>query len=239
MFFRTKDEPSVCSVLNIGQSEELSKVADIEINRTLLFATRVLLVERATDREVVQGILTENEESKEDFTYISTHQIISVGGKDNAARVQRFCTCINLPCLCLLDLDAAVKFNIKPLKKLKGFDEKNLQKIYHDTLVRTKKQFWQFLEKLESELRVFIWRDGALEDAILSSESCKAEIASALGKERLNPDSLKTILREQIDGKNRKTFYTALMKVDEIKRFIKFIEDNTRTSKPTGAGGDI
>lgn len=46
----------------------------------MLFATRVLLVEGATDREVVQGILTENEESKEDFTYISTHQIISVGG---------------------------------------------------------------------------------------------------------------------------------------------------------------
>lgn len=114
-----------------------------------------------------------------------------------------------------------------------------MQKIYQDTLARTKEQFWQFLEKLESELRVFIWRDGALEDAILSSESCNAEIASALGKERLNPDSLKTILREHIDGKKRKKSYTALMKVDEIKRFIKFIGDNTRTSKTTGAGVDI
>lgn len=238
MFFRTKGEPSVCSVLNIGQSEELSKVADIEIKRTVLFATRVLLVEGATDREVVQGILTENEESKKDFTYISTNQIISVGGKDNAARVQRFCACINLSCLCLLDLDAAVKFNIKPLKDFKGF-KGSLHTMYQETLVRTKKDFWQFFEKLESDLSVFIWKDGALEDAILSSESCNEDIASALGKEKLNPDSLKKMLKEQMDGNKRKAFYTALMKVDEIKRFIKFIEDNTRTCKPTGAGVDI
>lgn len=238
IFFRTKDEPSVCSVINIGQSEELSKVADIETKRTVLFATRVLLVEGPIDREVVQGILTENEESKEDFTYISTHQIISVGGKDNAARVQRFCACINLSCLCLLDLDAAVKFNIKPLKDFKGFEE-SLHTMYQETLVRTKEEFWQFFEKLESELRVFIWKDGTLEDAILSTESCTAEIESALGKEKLKPDSLKTILKEQMDGNKRKAFYTALMKVDEIKRFIKFIEVNTRTCTPTVAGVDI
>lgn len=57
-FFRTKTEPVACSVLNIGKSNELLKVADIEIKRTLLFATRVLLVEGVTDKEVVQGILT-------------------------------------------------------------------------------------------------------------------------------------------------------------------------------------
>lgn len=238
MFFRTKDEPSVCSVLNIGQSEELSKVADIEIKRTVLFATRVLLVEGATDREVVQGILTENEESKEDFTYISTNQIISVGGKDNVARVQRFCACINLPCLCLLDLDAAVKFNINPIQKFKGFNEDFL-KMYQETFVRTKEELWQFLKELETQLKVFIWRDGALEDAILSSKICKTEIASVFGKTDLNQTQLKTILSEQIDSNKRKRFYTKLMEVDEIKRFIKFIEDNTHTSKPTGAGVDI
>lgn len=237
-FFRTKNDPSVFFVLNIGQNEELSNVADIETKRTVLFATRVLLVEGVTDKEVVQGILTENEESKEDVTYISTHQIISVGGKDNVARVQRFCYCINLHCLCLLDLDAAVKFNIKPLKDFEGFDE-SFHKMYQDTLVRTKEELRQFLKKLESQLRVFIWRDGALEDAILSFASCNAEIASALGIKELKLRRLKAILKEPIDGKKRKTFYTKLMEVDEIKRLIKFIEDNSRTSKPTGAGVDM
>lgn len=123
MFFRTNDEPSVCTILNMGQSEELPNVDDIETKRTLLFATRVLLVEGATDREVVQGILTENKckkieksRSQKDFTDISIHQIISVRGKSNVARVQRFCIDINLPCLCLLDIDA-LNFDTGEIKK--------------------------------------------------------------------------------------------------------------------------
>lgn len=44
---------------NAGKSKELSNVSDIETLRTLLFATKVLLVEGPTDREVVQGIFTQ------------------------------------------------------------------------------------------------------------------------------------------------------------------------------------
>lgn len=201
-----------------------------------------MLVEGVTDREVVQGILTENKykkdnKSQEDFANGSTHQIISVGGKSNAARVQRFCNYINLPCLCLLDLDAAVKFDILSIKQFEGFNE-DLQSMYQDTLEKTKTEFEQFFMELESQLKVFIWKDGALEDAILSSANCNAEIASALGKEGLNPKKLEKILIEPMDGNKRKSFYTELMKVDEIKRFIKFIEDNTCSSKPTGASVD-
>lgn len=163
MFFRKNDEPSVCSILNMGQSEILSKVSDIETKRTLLFATRVLLVEGVTDREVVQGILTENKckqleksESQEDFTDISIHQIISVGGKSNVARVQMFCNFISLPCLCLLDFDAVCTGEIK---QFEGFGE-DLQKMYEN--VKIKKESEHFLKKLESQLKIFIWKDGAL-----------------------------------------------------------------------------
>lgn len=244
VFFRTKDEPSFRSVLNIGQSEELSKVTDLETKRTLLFATRVLLVEGQTDREVVQGILTENKykkdnQSQEGFANGSTHQIISVGGKSNAARVRRFCNYINLPCLCLLDLDAAFKFDIEPIKQFEGFNDE-LQSMFHDTLKNTKTEFEKFFKKLESKLNLFIWKDGALEDAILSSTGCNAEIAEALGitPDKLNSARLKNILKEPIDGDKRKRFYTKLMKVDEIKRFITFIENDIRPSNPTVAGVD-
>lgn len=168
--------------------------------------------------------------SQEDFTDISIHQIISVGGKSNAARVQKFCHYISLPCLCLLNLDAAVKFDIEQLNKFQGFDE-DLQSMCQKTLE-------QLFKNLESKLKVFIWKDGTLEDAILSSENCNVEIASPRGKKELTPTILKSILKEPIDGNKRKSFYTGLMKVDEIKRLIKFIEDNTPTIKPTGAGLD-
>lgn len=112
--------------------------------------------------------------------------------------------------------------------------------MYHKTLAKTKTEFENFFKELESKLKVFIWKDGALEDAILSSEDCNAKIANALGitRGKLNSSRLKTILKEPIDGDTRKAFYTELMEVGEIKRFIKFIEDDIRPSNPTVAGVD-
>lgn len=120
VFIRNKlHEPYVCSVLNVGDNSDLSKVSDIETLRTLLFATKVLLVEGPTDRDVMQAILTqdkcsklENSKSKESEDYLAenmtAYQIIPMGGCDNLGKVQAFCDYIDLPCLCLLDRDKAV-----------------------------------------------------------------------------------------------------------------------------------
>lgn len=111
-------EPYVCSVFNVGDNSDLSRVADVETLRILLFATKVLLVEGPTDRDVIQAILAHvkcneleksvGEESKEITENISTHQIIPVGGCDSVEKVQAFCDFIDLPCLCLLDRDKAI-----------------------------------------------------------------------------------------------------------------------------------
>lgn len=121
VFIRNRlHEPYVCSVLNVGDNSDLSRVSDIETLRILLFATKVLLVEGPTDRDVIQGILTHvkfteleksvSEESKEIYLTenVSTYQIIPIGGCENVEKVQAFCDYINLPCLCLLDRDKAV-----------------------------------------------------------------------------------------------------------------------------------
>lgn len=112
------------------------------------------------------------------------------------------------------------------------------REMFKQTLKSYEEESTQFFEKLKSQLKVFIWKHGALEHAILSSEKCKEGIAKALGVSvsELNPKRLKTKLRERIEDEKRKTFYTELMKVDEIKRFIELMEDNTCTIKPTGAG---
>lgn len=125
VFIRNRSyEPYVCSVLNVRESSELPKVSDIETLRILLFATKVLLVEGVTDKEVVQSLLTydkrnnfekrENNEERcrENFTEnISIHQIISVGGCENVDKVQAFCEYIDLPCFCLLDRDKVIQKN--------------------------------------------------------------------------------------------------------------------------------
>lgn len=144
VFIRNKlHEPYVCSVLNVGDNSDLSRVSDIETLRILLFATKVLLVEGPTDRDVIQTILTQDncneskkskyKESEEDYLTenLTAHQIIPIGGCDNLEKVQAFCNYIDLPCLCLLDRDKAVgsekdkktkiwgkRKNIKDIEKL-------------------------------------------------------------------------------------------------------------------------
>lgn len=121
VFIRNKlHQPYVCSVLNVGDNSDLSNVSDIETLRILLFATKVLLVEGPTDRDVMQAILTQekcieleisnSKESKEDYLTenMTAIQIIPIGGCGNIEKVQAFCEYIDLPCLCLLDRDKAL-----------------------------------------------------------------------------------------------------------------------------------
>ncbi|XP_052719340.1 uncharacterized protein LOC128191299 [Crassostrea angulata] len=124
VFFRQKrkDDLNNCSLKKVRiRSSELSNLSDIEIIRSVLFATKVLLVEGVTDREVVQGIFTEYKkkhhgnigrkigEFKRDIT---TYQVVSVNGCQNIQRVRNFCEHIHLTCLCLMDLDTIVHCEI-------------------------------------------------------------------------------------------------------------------------------
>lgn len=113
---RNRKIDSSCSLLKV-RSSELSNVSDIEIIRSVLFATKVLLVEGPTDREVVQGIFTEYKKKNTGNTgrkigefkrNITTYQVVSVNGCQNIQRVRSFCEHIHLPCLCLMDLDTIV-----------------------------------------------------------------------------------------------------------------------------------
>lgn len=134
--------------------------------------------------------MKKNKSSPEQFTDIPIHQIIPVGGCSNAAKLRKFCNDIHLPCLCILDLDAAFKLNIEKMKKFEDFDIDS-QEMFKQTLDNYKRESEDFLNKLESDLQVFIWKHGALEDAILSSENHKPAIAEALNETKLNSKRLK------------------------------------------------
>lgn len=236
VFFRKKAEESyVCSVRNAGHSKDLSRVTDIETLRSLLFATKVLLVEGATDREVVQGILTqhrllsEGESSGDDFTNISSYQIITIGGCENAGKVKKFCNFINLPCLCLLDRDKPLKVTEGKITDFWGIKDQALQKELKDRYVDKELQlflscnedFEHFMGALKSTGKIFIWKCGDLEDAILSSGD---KIVKSLNMKDVTKSKLNNKIKERLDEKERQSFYTELIKVDEIKRFIAFME---------------
>ncbi|XP_052720973.1 uncharacterized protein LOC128192386 [Crassostrea angulata] len=239
----------VCCLEKVRSSPKLSKVTDIEIIRSVLFANKVLLVEGATDREVVQGIFTEYKSDKlrrgekkigEFKKDITTYQVVSVDGYKNVKRVREFCEYIHLPCLCLMDLDTIV--HSKKLKSSKQNQAKKTKLISKFSI--GKQKYWEkyifenissfvahsdsmkAAKSLESKENTFIWRHGAVEDAILSSPILKEEIATTLrlNCKQLTPDRLKSKLKERLTVEQGKTFYSKVLNVEEIRRFIQFIE---------------
>lgn len=149
-------------------------------------------------------------------------------------KIRSFCEYIHLKCLCLWDLDKVVKFS-KETKIVKEFGEIDVasKTLYDEKYGKQKLSSFingedslkvaQLLEP--SKTNTFIWRHGAIENAILSCNSCNENIRKALQcKNKLNPADIKNKLRERLHEGDRKTFYAELVKVDEIDRFLKFIE---------------
>lgn len=200
VFIRNRlHEPYVCSILNVGDNSDLSKVSGIETLRTLLFATKVLLVEGPTDRDVMQAILTQekcteleiskSKESKEDYLTenMTAYQIIPIGGCDNIEKVQAFCDYIDLPCLCLLDRDKAIGKEKKDEEDKKDKKDKKPPKV---TFLGKRKNI-EDIEKLEAEIRCtesakFRTREICFETYMEALKSKKKKSTSARKESKIN-----------------------------------------------------
>ncbi|XP_062607957.1 uncharacterized protein LOC134269764 [Saccostrea cucullata] len=234
VFFRTdsKDSNYECNIRNVGLQRELSKVSDVDTLRNLLFATKVLLVEGPSDRDVVQALFThlrENQQieiGKEEKPDITTYQIIPIGGCQNVKSVLKFCEFINLPCSCLLDRDKFVSTFPEGLKIL---DNEYVWKDESDFL---REGFQELSEHLRKK-HIFIWKYGALEESLLSTDNKNEHIARSLNVDLSDPSNrckkLKRKLKERLDEEERRCFAQHISEVEEIKRFCKFLKDEDKT----------
>lgn len=248
VFFRKTPEDCnnsyYCSVRNVANCSTLSKVSSIELLRTLLFATKVLLVEGPTDKEVVQGIFTQwkrtmLDESKDKigvlYKDITTYQVVSLNGCRNSENVTSFCNEINLPNLCILDLDVYVKSSketkkISKFEKLNPLPEKSFdQYVKKDLSEFSKSTDFEILSESLSKKGIFVWKDGALEDMIQSSLSFE-QLHNFLDCKNTESKEIKEKLKTSISEENRESFYEHLEKAGEIQRLIKFILDNEFTT---------
>lgn len=249
VFFRKTTDDSnsyFCSVRNVANCSAVSNVSSIELLRTLLFATKVLLVEGPIDREVVQGIFTQwkrnmikSSENKIEDMYkdITTYQVVSLNGCRNSKNVLSFCRQINLPCLCILDLDVFVKSRVQndtkviyKFENLNHLSESTFQNyVGKDLSEFSRSEDSKLLsESMESNDDTFVWRDGALEDMIRSSIS-STELCDILGCKNTESKEIKDKLKTSISEENGELFYEQLENAAEIQRLIKFILDKEIT----------
>lgn len=155
--------------------------------------------------------------------------------------------------------DSATELEKENLRKIASFWEKrkkeesfqmyidSLKKKFKDTTVtpkefreKYKNDFEDYLKRLETDRKTFVWRSGALEDAILSSNNCLEidNVLSLTSQSTTGPPvgseykkralkSLRKKLKERLDDCTRKQFAECLMSVDEIKQFLIFVNDET------------
>lgn len=203
-FFFSRRE-NVAKVVNIYDKLEnnvyLKMLVSTEF-KTILFSSNVLFVEGQTDKIVLEAIFRKVKDLSKSFDEnfsILSHEICSMGGKGRAKKIQRFCNALNIKFRLVLDRDAKFKTesDIKAiLRSLKGEKEPKSCSI-SDFLENEFDEFSQYLAKEEN---VFIWKDGELEDFILSRSEKSPKICGILNSgvkkmsESKNPEteSIKT-----------------------------------------------
>lgn len=183
-FFFSRRE-NVANVVNVydklENNDNLKMLVSTEF-KTILFSSNVLFVEGPTDKIVLEAILRKVKDLSKSFDEnfsILSHEICSMGGKGRAKKIQRFCNALNIKFRLVLDRDA--KFTTESditaiLRSLKGEKEPKSCSI-SDFLENEFDEFSQYLAKEEN---VFIWKDGELEDFILSRSEKSLKICGIL-----------------------------------------------------------
>lgn len=103
-----------------------------------------------------------------------------MAGKSKAKKVQGFCNALNIKFRLVLDRDAMItteESDIKAIRRsLKG-EEESISISISEFL---EKEFYQFSSDLAKEDNLFIWKDGELEDFLLSKSEKSLKICEIL-----------------------------------------------------------
>lgn len=228
----------ICSMKEYGNpvSDKIAKFpAGADDFRILLFSTRVLLVEGKSDKLILQGIFRHcfttlaEKEKNEKSRNILQYQIFSCGGRDSMKTVKRFCDRMNITYLELLDRDSEVEIDNRGWtykineKKFEGC----LDKPISDFLENSFNSYSEILKKKGK----FIWKDGDLEDILLSERKHHKEICYILkinNYEQKKRKDLKKAIKETLLNGLSKTQLEELSAIvvtfDEVVRLCEFLQ---------------
>lgn len=222
-FFSNRE--NVAKVVNIYdelKNNDCLKMLVTTEFKTILFSSNLLFVEGPADKIIIEAILRKVKERSKSFDEnfsILSHDICHMEGKSRAKKIQRFCKALNIKFRFLLDRDAMItteNSDIKAiLRSLEGKNETESGSI--SNFLKTKfDEFSRHLAKVEN---VFIWKDGNLEDFLLSESEKSLKICEILNpglKKKSENKKLKTESDETND-KGNQTVYDEKVNLDTDK----------------------
>lgn len=246
-FFSRKYDVSfdVVNIYDKLESNKYLKIVKMEDLKAILFSSKVLFVEGRTDKSVLEAIfrhlIQRSSKTYEDILPILSHEICSIGGKELRENISEFCNKLNIKFCLVLDRDAIIETeeSTKRIKKIQpSFSSYSRFEggLVSDFLVDPN-GFKALSTDLAKKENTFIWRDGDLEDFLLSSRENHSEILSifkpdakfttAEDKEKYN--KMKTTIKKSLKNGCFREKLDALADIitnfSETERLCSFLKD--------------
>lgn len=230
---RDKKASYVKNVSNLRNSIKTLKIIANEDLKKILFSTKVLVVEGKTDKTILHAVFRHCFKDAKEYSQIMSHQIISMEGKEFKDAICEFCTQINVKCRLLLDRDAFIDVDGNGI--ITKFKYKN--EIYVDyvnkpitNFLNDSDGFQKFSDELKKNKKAFIWKNGDLEDFLLSKTKKRSDICNLLGVTIGNDipilkQGIKNALKKGLSQRNEVDLATIIKNFDDISRLESFLKD--------------
>lgn len=235
IFSRIEDAASVKNVSDLQNSNEALKIIANEDLKKILFSTKVLAVKKKSDKTVLLAIFRHCFQGAVDNSEIMSHQIISMEGTSFKDALCEFCSEIDVKCCLILDRD--VYIDIDEDDKITNF--KFLSEQCNDFVGHPISSFLEdcnklkhFSDELKQKEKTFFWRDGQLEDFLLSKTEKRSTICNLL-KVKYTDDiptlknSMKNALNMGLSQEKEENLATIIMDFDDIPRLMSFLKEHT------------
>lgn len=201
-------------VKNIGgllKSNPVRKFIEIEDLKRILFSSHVLFVEAKSDKIVLQTLIRHVFTTSDNKPEFLSYEIIPMGGKTIKEKIAKFCKSINIKYGLILDRDAYMKTENKTVRiHYPGYDQRSY--ILRDFLHQ---EFFGLSKRLKSKKKTFIWKDGSLEDFLLSYHTKQSKLTQILKVQNATDQLKKDIKRSLNDG----------LSVEQSKELAEIIKD--------------
>lgn len=233
--FFSIEEKAACvkNVSDLRNSIKTLKIIANEDLKKILFSTKVLVVEGKSDKTVLHAVFRHCFKDVKEYSQIMSHQIISMEGKEFKDAICEFCTQINVKCRLLLDRDAFI--DVDRDDKITKFKYKNDK--YREfvnkpitTFLNASDQFKDFSDELKKNKKAFIWKNGDLEDFLLSKTEKRSDICNLLDVTDGNDipklkQSIKNALNKGLSQRKEVDLANIIKNFDDISRLESFLKD--------------
>lgn len=235
LFSRGENGSNVVNIYDELEKNELLKLLGTTEFKTLLFSSNVLFVEGPSDKLVLEAIFRNYGTSSKSFADsfpILRHGICSMGGKGKADKMKDFCKKLNIKFCIVVDRDVMMKDKESKIYYKSSFSSP-FKEYDCSSSTSPEEQFQTFSNKLAENENLFIWKNGELEDFLLSENQfkiCELLIPDDLSREDKYPFDATHSKYIQMKGKIKASLNDGISR-EQLDKLANYVINNQETKR--------